>query len=117
MRHATTTRTTTGDDQTQRERMTNRERDKERQTERERERENVDMDSFTTHCHAVLHGGMRGAQQLRIETLTFQFQLIASHRRYRWLNAAATTSHKAQQHRRRAPRTEEQSLDRGEHKP
>lgn len=100
-----------------REREWQTEKETKRGRQKERERENVDMDSFTTHCHAVLHGGMRGAQQLRIETLTFQFQLIASHRRYRWLNAAATTSHKAQQHRRRAPRTEEQSLDRGEHKP
>lgn len=67
------------------------------------------MDSFTTHCHAVLHGSMRGAQQLRVETLTLQFQLIASHRRHRWLNAAATTSHKAQQ-QDQEHQEEEQSL-------
>lgn len=68
--------------------MTNRENDKQRE-KRKRERE-LDMDSFTTHCHAVLHGGMRGTQQLRVETLTLKFQLIASHRRNGWLNAAAT---------------------------
>jgi len=43
----------------------------------------------TPHGHAVLHSRVSSPQELRVEALALQLQLVASHRRDRWLDAAA----------------------------